>query len=264
MHWIIQKNLYNEKGLEDLAFSLARLNIPHSFHKIIPFIGELLPDIDVFGPVIVIGSYSLNNTVKKKGWKPGFIDIIHQDFEKQREHWGENMLNYDAHVYCFGDTFNLEEEFFIRPSTDSKCFSGTLMTRKEFLDWRYCVLDLKEDDGSTITKDTKIVISSPKKILQEYRFWIINGNIITSSLYKMGHRVVYSSNVDKAVEWFVMSMTHPMSVHSWNPAHAYVLDIAMVGENKFKIIEINNINSAGLYAANIPKLVMALEDLYNK
>jgi hypothetical protein len=261
MHWIIQENLYNEEGLNELASTLKRLDIPHSFHKVIPFIGELYPDINPDNPVIIIGSYSINNIAKKKGWKPGFIDIIHQDFEEQCNHWGRHMLNYDASVHCFGDVFELEEEFFIRPTTDSKCFSGTLMSREAFFEWRRRILDLKEDDGSTITKDTKVCISSPKKILQEYRFWIVKGNIITSSLYKMGHRVVYSSLVDKAVEWFAMSMTHPMSIHSWNPAHAYVLDIAMIGEKEYKIIEINNINSAGLYAANIPKLVMALESL---
>ena len=264
MHWIIQENLYRETGLDELTLILKRLGIPFSLHKIIPFVGELLPDINPDNPVIVIGSYSINNIAKRKGWKPGFIDIIQYDFEEQRRHWGIHMLNYDARVHCFGDIFDLEEEFFIRPTEDSKCFSGTIMSKEEFLDWRHRILELKEDDGSTITKDTKIVIASPKEILQEYRFWIVDGQIITSSLYKMGSRVIYSPIIDKSADWFAMSMIHPMCLHSWNPARAFCLDIAMIEENgevKYKIIEINNINSAGLYAANIPSLVMALESL---
>src|SRR5208337_4141978 len=146
MHWIIQENLYNEEGLKELAYTLKRLDIPHSFHKIIPFVGELLPDIDPSGSVIVIGSYSINSIAKKRGWKPGFIDIIEQDFEKQREHWGKHILNYDARVRCFGDIFDLEDEFFIRPTTDSKTFSGTLMLKEEFFEWRHHILNLKEDD----------------------------------------------------------------------------------------------------------------------
>ena len=49
-------------------------------------------------------------------------------------------------------------------------------------------------------------------------------------------------------------------ITKWNPSIAYTLDIALIN-NEPKIIEINNINSAGLYKSDVTKIVDAIEAL---
>jgi hypothetical protein len=39
MHWIVQNNLFSEAGFEKLLETLKRFEIPHTLHKVIPFIG---------------------------------------------------------------------------------------------------------------------------------------------------------------------------------------------------------------------------------
>ena len=48
----------------------------------------------------------------------------------------------------------------------------------------------------------------------------------------------------------------------FQPAESFVMDICLT-DDELKIIEIGTIGCAGLYKANVPKLLMALEDFYN-
>lgn len=58
-------------------------------------------------------------------------------------------------------------------------------------------------------------------------------------------------------------------IAKWQPHDAFVLDVCSVPDDGdgwlgIKVVEINTLNSAGFYAANIPKLVMALEDAFSR
>jgi len=46
-------------------------------------------------------------------------------------------------------------------------------------------------------------------------------------------------------------------INDYQPSIAFVIDIVLTN-NGYKIIEINNINSAGLYDANIMKIIEAI------
>ena len=85
--------------------------------------------------------------------------------------------------------------------------------------------------------------------------FVVRGKVVTASLYKQGNVVRSSELVDDDVMYFAARM-----IHRWQPANAFVIDIADTPDG-FKIIEINNINSAGFYAADCQKIVAAIEDL---
>jgi len=278
MHWVLQNNIFNEKAYDELVKVLERFNIPHSFHKVIPFIGELTPSfqsqcpIDNFNNVICMGSYSMRHTAKKEGWYPGVFDLEPYDFRQQLHHWGENMLNFDSVVCRFEDAHILTPAF-IRPIHDSKVFAGRVFDPKEFKEWQKKVCVLEEDFGDSLTKDTLIQVCNPKKIYAEYRFWIGKQQPVTASLYKRGDKVIYSSDVDARVYGYVHEIlqTKDRKVHNtlshakygWNPQPAFCLDVADTPDG-FKVVEINTINSSGFYAADIQKLVMALEENFNE
>lgn len=261
VHWILQSNLAFERGTEELLTVLERAGIPHSLHKVVPFVAEIEPDVSPEGNVIVIGAYSMRHLAKRKGWVPGSFDLADITYADHIAHWGSYMLNSDA-IYCaFADVPQHlgDQPVFMRPVVDSKFFAGMVIHREEFLDWHRKVVTLEEDDGSNLRGSTQVLLAAPKEIHQEYRIWIVDGKVITASLYKRGGKPLFHTGVDAHVLSFAADRAK-----EWNPARAYVLDVAVTQDNAdpgsgLYIVETNTINSAGFYAANIPRLVEALE-----
>ena len=96
MHWVIQENLYNESGYNDLLRALDVLNLPYSSHKIIPFAQKLIPDINPIGKVIAIGAYTMIKIAKERNWNPGAYANDNFNFDIQCKHWGKELLNVTA------------------------------------------------------------------------------------------------------------------------------------------------------------------------
>lgn len=266
MHWILQQNLFGEAEWETLVSSLERLGLPYTVHKVIPFIGELVPKAEpTADKVICFGSYSMRHSAKELGWTPGVYDLFEQNFLVQRAHWGDLMLNADSEVAPF-HAATITEPTFMRPIDDSKYFAGKVFEVDEFNEWKRNVCVLEHDYGNSLTKDTLIQLCKPKVIYAEYRFWVVDQQLITWSMYKRGNRVMYSSEVDDSVKRFADQVvrhgdiTLSIRTSAWQPHSAYVLDVCETPAG-MKIVEINTLNSAGFYAADMQKLIVALEQL---
>jgi hypothetical protein len=255
MHWILQENLFKESEWENLVSVLERFNIPYSVHKVVPFIGELVPPAEPKqDKVICMGSYSVRHSAKANGWNPGVYDLMPMNFVEQMKAWGPHMLNADSQVVKFKNAC-VTDDTFIRPVDDSKYFAGKVFTATEFCEWQEKVCLLKEDHGTSLTEDTLIQLCQPKVIFAEYRFWVVNGKIVTQSLYKRGDRVAYSRDVDPRFDLFVRCR-----IQAWQPHQAFVIDVCDTPAG-IKVVELNTLNAAGFYAADVQKLLMALEEL---
>ncbi len=258
MHWIIQENLFNEAEWTQLPATFERFGIPYSIHKVIPFVGELVPEpIPKVEKVICLGSYSMRHTAAKYGWRPGVYDIYDQTFLVQRGEWGERMLNHDSYVIPFKDA-RLSIDSFMRPIDDSKYFAGRVFTPDEVEDWRHKVVDLGDDYGTRLSGETLVQICQPKIILCEYRYWVVDGKIVTRSGYKRGGRVFYWDAIDSRIDDFVNEC-----ISIWQPHDAFVIDVCETPDD-LKIVEINTINAAGFYAGNIQSIILSLEEMENE
>jgi hypothetical protein len=127
------------------------------------------------------------------------------------------------------------------------------MSCRELAEWQKKVVGLGQDDGSDLRGNTEVLWCAPKTVQREYRLWIIRGSVATASQYRIGDRVVYGSIVDDDAIRFGEEMAA-----LWAPAEAFVLDVCL-SENEWKIVETNVLNASRLYAANVGKLVEALE-----
>lgn len=274
MHWILQNNLFNEQGYESLVDTLIKNNIPFSEHKVIPIIGEITPEVTLDTKnVICIGTYSLRHCAKRMEWTPGVFDLEPFDFKEQMKHWKNYLLNAESVICRFEDATFTHDTMFIRPIKDSKVFAGGIMDKKTFNEWKYNVCNLEEDYGDSLNKNTIIQVNKIQDIYAEYRFWIVRQKIVTSSLYKRGNKVIYSSHVDQNVHDFVNMVlntefnvtkeNHLGENTGWRPQEAFVIDIADTPEG-FKIVEINTINAAGFYAGDMQKLVMSLHTEFSE
>jgi hypothetical protein len=267
MHWVLQENMFNEEGFQRLCEALVRLGIPHSFHKVVPFVGIITPEpTPAPGPVIVMGTIAMANEARRRGWWPGSFINDNFDFLVQRNAWGaENLLNGHSVVCRFGEVTwydplwtHADGLFFIRPVDDSKAFVGQVMDWPSFEEWRVRVAELRPEDAPTVTLNTLVQIANTKRINAEYRLWIVNRKVVTSSQYKFGTIKRYSPHVDARFHEFAEALCA-----RWVPADAFVLDLADTDDG-IKVVEVNNINSAGFYAGDMQRLVMALETYGNR
>lgn len=257
MHWILQNNIFAENGWTTMVETLERFDIPHSVHKVVPFVGELIPEPELAHPnVICMGTYSMRHVARRNGWQPGVFDLIEQDFEKQKAHWGAHLLNFGSVVTPFRDAAFTDERMFVRPANDMKHFAGRIFEREEFLDWQRRVCELNLDDSGSLTPDTMIQLAVPTVIHAEYRYWIVKGKIVTRSLYKRGDQVFYSDDVDERLDRYVEDR-----VAEWSPHETFVIDVCDTPDG-IRIVEINTLNASGFYAADVQKLVLSLEEAY--
>jgi hypothetical protein len=274
MLWVVQNNLYNEAGYVRFIEALDRFSSNYIVVKPVPFFDLLLPDdfdsatmsvedtkeveIDGSQLIVVMGAHYLSKIAKQRGWLPGTFHNENFDFNIWREGYGrDNILNYDSIVGTLETIQNTFEDdnIFVRPLHDTKSFAGNVMTKEAFEAWRDKVRNYPYQDEQKINMNLEVVISSPKVIYSEYRFFIVNGKIVTQSLYRRGGKLISDDNVDERVINFVRYM-----IQVWEPSVAYVLDVAETPDG-FKVIEINTFNSSGFYACDVQKIVIAIEDL---
>ena len=264
MHWILQDNLFNERNYSNLVEALSRLEIPFDVVKVIPFTSGLpweqriTPLVDPPGHVMVSGSISLATLASDRGWTPGSFHNANHDFLVWRHHMKGHLLNEDAVVCKYGEVPYLWDQFFIRPTEDTKSFSGQVMDWHEFQTWQHQVLDLRET-YTTLDAQTPVVVGPLKQIYREARFFVVDGQVITGSTYKIGSRVCSTPEVPPTMREYAQRMAS-----KWGPARAYVIDIALTDDaddGYNKIIEYNCCNCAGFYEVDIQKWVMAIEHM---
>jgi hypothetical protein len=266
MRWVIQSDIYEEENYQKLLDTLYSFNLEYSVHKAVPFIGVIEPDLDLppETKVIVMGSYSLARHARNRGWKPGaFVDNL--DFEIQHKHWGDRMLNGDAKIYKFGEIPFQYEPFFMRPVLDTKTYTGVVVDWGQYETWRDNMRRMPEANDpvndplsvSVHTLEDTTMVCRKKKIFTETRTWVIDGEVKTCSGYKMGTIKRYTS--PEQVDQHIIDYANACA-QLWSPNRAYVMDIAETDEG-LKIVEVNNLNSAGWYRCDMQKLVMALEGM---
>lgn len=263
VYWVLQDG-FSEESFGMLVTALEQLGVPHSVHKVIPFVGEItdverlrtLPDGTRF---VVMGSYSLAHWARDHGLVPGAF-LANLDFETQLAHWGERMLNHAAVVCRFDAIPERVRPFFLRPIADTKAFAGQVIDWPDYVAWRDRVLALAPDELANETLHelrpwTRVMVCPKVTIEAETRCWIVAGRVVTWSGYKIGTRVRYSppSAVDPRVVAFAQACADV-----WSPNEAYVMDIAETADG-LRIIEVNNLNSAGFYKADMTQLVAAIE-----
>lgn len=255
-HWILQNNIYSEEGWDALVNALERLGFPYSVHRCVPFAGTLEPEpTPITGPVIVMGSYAMAKHAQTYGWKPGaWLDNL--DFRIQREHWGDLMLNADAKCTTIGDFAGpIARPCFVRPVHDTKGFTGRVFDEPSWQEFRDGIFRAVNDTPRPqVTRRDEIMVCAAKRIWSETRTWVVDGRVVTASGYKLGKIKRYTppDEVDDRITAFAQACAD-----HWRPNAAFVLDVADTPAG-LKIVEINNLNAAGFYRADMQKLVMAL------
>ena len=253
MHWVIQENIGHEEKFVSLIENIEKFDQEYTLVKVVPFVGEIIPDIETSEKTICFGAYSMRKLAMKKNWTPGVYDMDWFPYQSLIDVLGDSVLNHKAVFGKFGEITPALDEFFIRPTHDGKEFAGMIKSAGQLREWQDRVINLGlSDNGSTLTHNTEVMIASLQKIYNEHRYFVIGNRVVTGSQYKLGKRVVYGltdENMDVAQK-FVDKLSGYID-------HPYVIDIAYTDDG-YKVIELNTMNCAGFYACDMQKLVTAL------
>ena len=258
MQWLLQ----DFEDTRKMAAALDRLKIPYTWHKVVPFIGELMPTPVVCdaNAVVMFGSYSLWRFAETNGLRPGVFKI--RPFVHEAA-WHPFLLNgADALFLTLRDVPqklpNDGSDWFLRPVEDSKEEPGNVKSTGEIIQLANKVLALDEAEipNGSLRHDTRLMFTKPVHILKEWRLWVVRGRIVTYSLYKEGARVVYRHEIDDDALDLAKRLLEA------NPEYspAYVIDICRTDEG-LKMLETNCINAAGFYEADLVKLASAIDEL---
>jgi hypothetical protein len=257
MQWILQE----DKDNVPMAETLDRLGIAYSVHAKLRDVA--VPELVVDDPnrVVVFGYYSAQAFVRERGYKPGVFELRPYVLEQA---WQPYLLNPRAaativKVRDISDRVSDDaRRYFVRPVEDSKTMSGTVLTGAELRATAAAVMELPTERlvAGRLAPDTELLLSTPTTIQKEWRVWVVAGDVVTWSLYKMAGQMVVRQEIDQDALDFVRSMIEA------NPGYseAYVIDVCRTEEG-LRIIETNCINASGYYDADLQKLIGAIESL---
>jgi len=156
------------------------------------------------------------------------------------------MLSSDARVVPFSSAqaiLGKQVRLFIRPSADSKVFEGG-------------VYDLEGLAAATeetkVTDATPVVVASPIQVEVEWRFIIVDREIVAGSEYRRWGRVSTQGSIPQAAIEFAVE-----AALRWSPADIYCLDLASTS-NRLGIVEANCFNASRFYGAPVERIIRAV------
>ena len=152
----------------------------------------------------------------------------------------------------------LEDKLFIRPSNGYKTFTGQLL---DFNNLEKDVDILMKSYGG-VDPETLVLISKAKIITHEWRFIVIDGKVVSGSMYmdsknKNIYKAYYNKpiNSGKAYDFAVkMAKLH-------TPDKAYTIDVCRTKYADYNLLEINSFNCASMYGADYDSVVAAFNEL---
>jgi len=257
--WILQKNLTKPEILTRIKAVLNRSDESWEEVEIAPFSNEL-PKMEADGYFkIIYGSTTfMLNAFKDETYKTGvFYNPTTFQMKNYVEQWKEHILNSSGQLIEFGELDRIEslptQKWFIRPNHDGKEFSGKVETFEELINWknRICKLDLPDFNAKT-----EVWISEPKAIKKEWRLFVVDDKIVSTSRYAVNGELSESST-DLPTEMLNFASDR---IEEYRLHDVYVMDIAEV-ENEFKLIECNCFNGTGFYQHDIETVIRAVTNL---
>jgi hypothetical protein len=253
--WAIQTNLGSQKDIQTLIEVCQKEASVFTFEAI-PFDTELpvLPQANDDNYVFY-GSGGLTNLIfKSNQYNPGVFS------SEETFAWSIVQEHYLNHMWSQGSKMKMadfaqqmplfDDTIFVRPDYDSKAFSGAIWNKQELLDW---ILKLEKLETLINPSEENIIVAPVREIYQEYRLFIVDNKIATASLYKENGEMKKRTHIPNYVSSFANNL-----IKSWVPCAAFVMDIAVDSHLNMGVIELNSINSAGFYAADIEKFVKAI------
>jgi hypothetical protein len=289
--FLIETDTFDEGNPERMGEILSERGVKWSYVKYIPFQGGLQfvkpsgryhrlakhyvehnydPGIDV----VFYGSLNAAKFIQSQHayMRPGvWMDLNKFLCQTYYVHYGRHLLGqryammpvdelYKRQDFVF-DTFGRDGKVFIRPDRGDKPFNGEIVSREEMDNWYECTS--KYDDPQKELYKLAVVVE-PVHIEAEWRLTILNGKVVTGSQYRKMVDGRSSVEIEPGCPEGVARYAEKVIKETgWTPHPIFVMDIASTntygwGDDGLRVIEIGAVNTCGLYACDIRKVVEAM------
>jgi hypothetical protein len=106
--------------------------------------------------------------------------------------------------------------------------------------------------------ETKVVLCEPKNIQAEFRWFVVDGKVVSGSMYRCRNQLIKQRMTEPEEFDEAQKMAD-----KWLPAPCCVMDLALV-DDELKVIEFNCINSSGFYDNDVVAIFKTLWEYHNK
>lgn len=251
--WIVQTNVEPESmSPSALRHACAVEKRPFYEISVIPGSATLpeMPAID--GPVVFHGRTTLIlRAFEHPQWRRGiFFDPMRFQHRAYATAYGDQLLNADAEIATWEEFLRQprdpEELVFLKPNDDLKRFTGGMLS---FAQCRTLYSRLRSA-ARPIEPTVEVVIGKPREIDAEWRVFVVDGEVISGSMYRPSDDTYLPPDLIAFAE---------NAASQWVPASVFVLDVARV-EQKWKIVECNCFNGSRFYTADVCRIVRAVSE----
>jgi len=193
----------------------------------------------------------LQSSVTGKDSLPELRNTLAFDPEKIRwstfrSGWEGAMLSSDGRIMSVLDARDLLRNgatAFVRPDSDSKIFDGGVYDAPGLV---------AATPEIRVAPTTAVILASPRTIEAEWRFFVVDREIVGCSEYRRWGR----PSIDGAVSRVAIDLAADLATR-WSPADVYCLDLASSGD-RIGIVEANCFNASRFYAAVVERVLRAV------
>lgn len=268
-NWIIGKYVFEE--YEDKLVSA----IKNSGNNVV-FIDDSIDNSEkIFNKfttddiIIYHGSFEYARKLNKTSLYPAmYLTLENYECSKYYGYFGDHLLNSRYMMMGLNDVKrNINYlmfdngSVFIRPSNGYKSFPGQTLPMKNFnqefdiLTKSYLGLDMEQ----------LVVIAPMKPIEEEYRFIVIDGIVVSGSLYMDQ----YNSHDNRREAYYDKICTDQNALNFaikmskiYQPDRTYTIDVCK-SNGEYKLLELNSFCCANMYGNDYDKVVDAANKLYS-
>lgn len=212
--------------------------------------------------VVAHGDIELVTRIQKEQrWTPGaFCNVENYTCSKYACRLGDYWLNRDYTMIPFGDLrrnkeflfdiFGKNGRIFVRPDSPLKLFAGQLASHDEF------EAEMEFMGFYEFPPESLVVVSSPKTIVNEWRFVVAKGKIAAGCKYstsgELDYRPEYCDNA--------FDLASSIAALGHEPDPVWIIDICDTADGTYHLLEIGGFSFADLYACNKSDIVSAVSE----
>lgn len=258
-HWVVEEtDFQNDFSVaQRLPYVLMELEVPFSTFRYIPFGGTNYDFLPSSGPTVFYGTWNALHDIRSRGVKTpepfAWYDDVSYRCQTYYDKLSGHVLQDDAVFLTLGEfdesVFGDRNAVFVRPDDNEKSFVGQVVKReltRAFLG----SLSVRE----WCRESLKIVVSSTKRIEEEWRLVVVGGEPVAGSRYMVRGNIEIDGGFPTDVGVFARGVAS-----RWSPHDVFVMDVGSVSGG-YKVVEIGPFNYAGLYKSDLRAVVEAIND----